>query len=499
MRPDKKLKLMRILLAVSLTALLPLFFLSFSCGDSATGAPPVYLPAPTGGYINTTSPDANGNVMVYGYIYAEGLPVPDAEVAVNNATSGTSQTATADANAFFSVTIGASVGDSLSVSYTDPATGQTSEATTVTVTNETQAMSSTTMIQKDMDIDTNDGLAVIVANDGTNSEIVEINLATGSVQNRATFHSITFERVAVHSGLNYAAVLDTANNRLFWYDLANLADDMAETSNADISADSHDVAVANLEDTPYTTEQMVVVSHDLNINYGFLSIYGISSGATPALVSATTNNCIGHPSDTIYYPNCSGSIDRYTPVAATRLDMVKNAANQAYLAVVVGYDNNGDRSKVVHFVTFFQGGLSANISLDLTLGEYFSELLDAGVDPYDIDWYNDTSALMTDSGGGSLFGLTMSGTDEIDSETLAIGTGIRGVASDSDNSAAYIADQSSDSILKVDMTAFAQSGTTYPAIANPTEIGYYTSGDTRRIGAILTTPESLFKTIDVAQ
>jgi len=494
MKHINRLKIMRMFLAAAFISLLPLLVTATSCG---TDAPPVYLPAPTGGYINSTSPDADGNVMVYGLIYADGLPVSDAEVSVTNSTAGTSATATADTSAYFSLTIAASVGDSLSVSYTDPATGQTSEATEITVTSETLTMSSASMVLRDMSIDTSDGLAVTVANDGTDSEIIEINLETGAPSARATFHNLLFEKIAVHSGLNYAAVLDTTNNRLHWYDLASLSDDMAELSTADIAAQSHDVAVANLEDTPYTTDQMVVVSHDANVR-SILSIYAISSGATPALVSASTNNCIGSPQDTAFYPNCSAA-SAFSPVRATRLAMVKNAANEAYLALVADYDNNGTASKVVQFVTFFQGATGLAITLDLTLGEYFSELLTDGVEPYDITWYNETQALMTDSGGGNLYRLTMSGTDEIDAETLAIGTSIRGVASDSDNNVAFVADQDADAILNVDMTAFDLSGTTWPAILDPTEIGYYISGSTQRLGVILTSPQSLFKTIDVAE
>ncbi len=497
MKHDSKIGFFKVLLVAAIL-LIPVIFTTISgCGGGDTT--PVTLPAPTSGYIDGTAPDQEGNSLVYGFLYAEDELLTDTEVTATNDDTGDTESDTSDATGFFSIMIGASIGDTISVRYIDPVTGQISEPTEIIITDNIQQMTSTAMVPKDVDIDTDDGIAMVVANDGTDSELIGIDLTTGQVTSRTTFHNLLFERIAVQSALDYAAVLDTTADRLYWYDLESLSDDMAETSNADIGAESYDVAVADLDGTPYTTDELIVVSHDQNgVGGGFLSIFGIQTWGTPVIASATTTNCFGQPQDTTYYPNCN-AVSAFTPLRATRLDMVRDSNNRAYLAMIAEYNNAGVESKVVHFVTFFQGGTGAPITLTYTAGTYFSELLDDIIDPYTIAWYDENTALMVDSTNALLHRLTASGTDAIDSRSISVGSQPMGVFGDSGNNRAFVADQTGNVVINIDMTNFLLSGTTYSANLAPTDLVYYEDATNQRVGTNLTSPIPLFESIDVSQ
>lgn len=494
MKTSNGLKIFRIMFVAALALLTPLFATATGCGGGATTSPPVYLPAPTGGYINTTAPDENGNILVFGLVYANSVPVPYAEVSVTNKNTTTVATATADDAAYFSLTIAGSIGDILSIIYTDPESGYTSEATELTVGNSLQAMSSGSMSPYGVAADTASDQSIAVANDGTNSEIIKIDIATGAIDTRAAFSNKKYDRIAVHSGLGFAAVLDTTSGELAWYDLSNLSSDMAATSTADISATPHDVAVADLDATPYTTDDFVVVTHDRNNLYGVVSIFPIVAGSPPTLGAPSTNNCIGDPDDATYYPNCS-ALSAYTPTKAGIADIVRNSNNFAYLAFVEYYDTGTGELPVVHFAHFTQGGIGVGFSFDLTPGNYFSTDLGASVVPYAIRWYTDTVALLTDPTLGVLYRLEESTGTSIASQPLTVGSSPLGVAADSANNRAFVADQAQSSIVGVDMTDFQLSGTTYPALFHPTDITY----DENKLGVVLTIPLPLFKVIDVTQ
>lgn len=102
---------------IQLTALMFLMMfslLSSGCGGSSS-APPITLPAPTGGYIDGTAPDASGNAIVYGYIYDGSEFLAQVTVVVTNKDNNETESTTTDAEAFFSVTIPASIGDEIGV------------------------------------------------------------------------------------------------------------------------------------------------------------------------------------------------------------------------------------------------------------------------------------------------------------------------------------------------------------------------------------------------
>lgn len=505
MKTDHGLKIMRALLVTAFFLLIPLLYVAAGCG-STTDTTPIPIPAPTGGYINGTAPGTDGKIIVYGYIYVAGAPLPNVTVTVTNTSIDSSinpglkagispaisVTTTTDANGSFSTTIRASVGDNINIQYTDSATGRLSDATSTTVNNDTQPMSSTTMVPYDVDLDKDDSYAVIVANDGTNSEIIEINLATGAVVTRATFTAVTFDKVAVHSTLNHAAVLDTTNLMFYWYDLANLADDMTPTASATISTTPYDVAVVALDNNitnPYSAYDMIFVSHDINAAYGYLTAWAIYSNAT--LAAPNTDLSINHPSDDAAFPVAcdAGSNPTCTGLSATNISLIQTAANQALLAIMAQFAN-GD--KVTYFETPYINLAGPTVELELSLTSLATATSTAW-DPYDLIWYQENTALMTDSTNGSLIALDKSGTN-ITASTLAVGTLPRGVYPDATNNRAFVADQTGNSVFNINMTNFTLSGTSYTANYAPTELVY----DSNKIGVILTNPDA-FRTIDITE
>lgn len=497
MKPMPNLKIMRMLLVAAFISLLPLLIYATGCGGSSPTPTPISIPAPTGGYINSTAP-SEGKIFVYGYIYVEDEPLPNIDVLVTNtSTSGTAST-TADENAYFSTEIEASVGDSINVQYQDPATGNMSDPSSFTTADKAQPMPTSGMIQQDVDVDTNEGYAYIVANDGTDSQIIQIDLATGSLAGQSPIYTdATFDKIAVHSGINYAAILDTgaASNQLYWCDLTDVT---GTCSRYDISNTPYDVAVSNLNDTPAPpTDDMVVVSREYS-NWGLLDIFSIPDSAPATLNSSTTQNCISHPDDTPY-PWCSAAMT-VTPLRATLLSITKDSSNRARLALAAEYNEAGTTDVVVHYIYFSQLGNNISIAVPSPgTATYPASLeLAAGINPYAIAWYAEGTALATDSVGGNLIMLEESG-GTISSQSLAVGTGPKGVAGDSDNNRAFVADEGQDSVLTIDMTNFELSGTEYDAHYQPTELTYYGGASTGKIGVILTSPEQLFLIIDVSQ
>lgn len=486
---------MRVALAVIFFAMQPLVATMFGCGSSIV-APPITLPAPTGGYMNTTAPDANGNVLVYGYIYSESKAMPGVDVDVTNATTSTAASTTTDVNAYFLVSIAASVGDNLKVKYTDPATGEESAETDMPVSNSRQPMSSATTLVHDVDYDSGTGYAVIVANDGTNSQIIEVNPSNGAIVVRASFSNVLFDKVSVHGGFNYAAVLDTTSNTLYWYDLANLADNMTPGDWITLNDEVHDVAVADLDDTPLTTSDLIVVSHDYNAtNMSFLTTYVIASGGSSFF--AGTAGCIPYPTD-IFYPTCSAANDPALS-RVTKIDFVKTADNWARLAMVAEYSG----AKAAHFVSFTQIGNNALINTGASPGtaKYpHSAAIDASLDPYAIEWYNENIALMTNSATNALYKLDASTVGTLDvSSPLTVGIKPRGIATDSAGTRAFVANEDDNNVVNVNMASFALTGTSYTANYSPTHVIYYRDSATKKIGVALSEPEPMFGTIDITE
>ncbi|MFH1874138.1 MAG: hypothetical protein ABH859_03010 [Pseudomonadota bacterium] len=510
---------------ITMVTILPLCIVAVSnCGGGAgsgggtTGSSPISLPAPTAGYITVTSPDASGKSLVYGYIYANNLPVGNATVKVTNTTAAaqanlagkslkaageTLVTTTTDTTGYFSTSINANLNDTITVTYIDPGTGEESEAYSTTVNSNNQVLSSSsTMIPQDVAMDWDNGLAVIVANDGTNSEIIEINMATGLVYQRASFAGVLFDRIAVHSSFDHAAILDTTNDTLHWYDLAALADNIAATSSDAFEIDIHDVAIAELADVPLTTADFVAVAHDFETeNFGFLDIYEINSGAPYSLNDPTRSNCLPTPDDEDY-PNCSLTSDPM-PVRATKLDIIQTTLNYAKMVLFAEYAG-GER--VVHFAHFrsFIGAPLISFELrdpDSTLFPRSGDL-DPEISPFDLSWYNDDLALMTDNNGTDLIMLAETNTTlgpRIEATGLEVGTAPQGIATNPAGNEIYIADNSANSIVNVDMITSSLTTTSYTANVAPTQIVYYPTTTGGILGVIVTNPVPIFKTINITE
>ncbi len=508
---------------------LPLFILSISnCGGGAgagggsAGSTPISLPAPTGGYITVTSPDASGKSLVYGYIYdSNDQPVANTTVNVTNTTAAaqaslagkslkadgnTTVNTTTDDSGYFSTSIDASLDDTISVTYIDPDTGEESEAFTTNVTGENQLLSdSSTMLPKDVALDLDDGYAVIVANDGTNSEILEIDMTTGEVHQRATFSEQLFDKIAVHSSFDHAAVLDTTNNTLHWYDLANLANDMDPTSSSGFTYNIHDVAIAELDLTIADTPDLLVVSHDFNeLDTGIIDIYEIDADSPYTLGTVTKDNCLSHPDDPEGYPTCSDGSD-IPPLRATKLSMIETTLSYAKLVVVAEYLGGSKAIHFAHFRTWAGAAAGTNFYVRDAASAKFPRGgdLSSSVSPVSLEWYDDDLALITDSAGQNLIMLTESNSaadgPSVETSTLEVGMSPKGIAVNSSQDTIYIADNSANSIVDVDASSLNLSGTSQSADLGPTQLVYYPTSDGGVLGVILTDPKPIFKIIDLSQ
>lgn len=468
------------------------------------GPSPIPIPAPTGGYINGTAPDVNGKAFVYGFIEVDGIMLCDVTLIITNEDTGEAVTVVTDANGFFSASINASAGDIIKVRYTDPATGEESEAASIAITSGIQPMSSNTMIPMDVDLDEDDGLAVIVANDGTNSEIIEIDMVTGEVHARATFAGKTFDKIAVHSGLDHAAVLDTGSRMLYWYDLANLADDMTAAGWDNFTTAPHDVAVIDLDNTrPSTPFDFIAVANDLNTShpdyYGYITTFAINNNELHTLAYPRTTDSINSPKDQTSYGSICSAYSKPACVRATNVSLIETESGQVWMAIVAVYAN-GD--KAVHFARTHQYDdpiAGPTIYLEVTLASLHGTVLTAGVDPADLAWYDDDVALLTDTAGGNLIRLTASGVNDIDADSLPIGNYPMGLSADAAGSRAFVAAYTANSIVNIDMAGFQLSGTSYAASYKPTDLVYYQEGSVEKLGVILTEPLPMFQTIDVSQ
>lgn len=479
------MKLSRLLIIVTVT----LACLT-GCGSST---PPIAIPAPTGGYINTTAPDSEGKVLVYGYIVANSQPQALIGVTVTNTTTSATSAATTDVNAYFEANIAASVGHSLNVTYTD-SSGQTSQATAFTVSDENQRI---TMTPYDVALGVFD-YAYVVANDGVDSEIVEVNLTSGKVIREFTFAGKLFDKIAIASFINYGAILDSTNKTLYWYDFGNLASEMAATSTKTFTTTPNDVALVELDTSPFVTDGMVVVSHDVNAGGGVLTTFPTDITVTPVTLGVeTSTNCIGYPTDA-NYPNCPGTT--YDAVGASRIGLIRTVNNSAHLAIVVYYSDGTDNQSAVHYVYFSQAGTGLSITFRLTAPPTYSSLsLDNNESPYAVSWYTDDVSLMTDTTNNTLIRLEETA-GVLGSQTITL-EGPRGVFASSDKGHAYVADQGTEHTIRViDMSNFTLDSTSYAANYGPTELTQYYDVTTgaESLGVILTSPTSLFRTINIS-
>lgn len=512
MKTKQKIKVLKIIVAAMLIVSFSIFAAGCSSSatsdtaggmDGLTGAPPISIPAPTGGHIGATAPGANGKSLVFGHLYKEDTPLGNVDVTVTNQNTSDSATAVTDDSAYFSVDIPASKGDVLGVTYTDPISGEESEALEITVTDEIQPMSSVNMIPKDVALDKDDGIAVLVANDGTNSEIVEIDMTTGAHHARATFANKTFDKIAIHSGLNFAAILDAGNNMLYWYDLADLSNDMTPAGWDNFYTTPHDVAIVDLDNTDSSTPfDFIVVSNDLDTraySYGFVTTYAINNNEAHTLAYPRTQDSINSPESPDGYGSHCYSYSRPACVRATHVSLIDSADNRGWLAVTAEYS---DGTKAVHFALTSQYKdpvLGPTISLEVTRASLHGTVIATGAEPDDLVWYEDDTALLADSTNKTLTRLDAAEYNDITGQNLSVGTRPMGVYPDAENDRAFVADEGANKIFDVAMTDLELSETSFTANYAPTKLVYYSEGSLEKIGVIITSPEPLFQTIDVSQ
>ncbi len=214
--------------------LLALLFLLNSCG-SATGAPPVSIPAPAPAKIRVTSPNDDGLVTVTG---SAGAVSANTTVRVTNVTaSGTAsldrflefvvRTAwaqaattvetTAAADGSFSVQIAASVGDSLRIVVIDPTTGEESDPLDVTTPSNTPPL---TFSPSAITVDgSGNGYAVGVL-EGQGIAAV-INLATNTVTSTFNIEVTDPQAAAYDPGDNELLIADPTNDTVLFVDLTD--------------------------------------------------------------------------------------------------------------------------------------------------------------------------------------------------------------------------------------------------------------------------------------
>lgn len=465
------------------------------CGSSTgTGTSPISIPAPTGGYLTASAPNPDGKSLVYGYIIVSDTRIPNVEVAVRNPTSSDSATATTNDEAFFSTLVSASLGDTIYVKYKDSDTDRWSEEATVTVDNETQPMSSAGMVPYDIALGSG-GLAYVVGNDGTDSEIAELDLVNKTVSNRAIFTNTTFDKVASHSGIDHIAVLDTAGDMLYWFDTETLEDDVSAVSEFGIT-DPTDVAIADLSPDATIDDVVMVSVQSTTVSLRFYTIDPDND-----TLSSTGTFCFAHPDDAAgdSIVACSPG---YTvqPTQTTTVSAIVTTTDAARVSLITEY---GDGSTAYHWGLLTSTAPPAiTVATDAgSLARSFSIEFETDDDPNKIEWYNQTNALVTDSTNGNLMFLEEEcpAACNIDRMETTAGTQPVGIVSDSDNNRAFVADEAGDNILGVDLTGgtVALSGDNLTAQVGPTEMVYYESDGSGVLGVVLPA-STVMKIIDAS-
>lgn len=146
-----------------------LLALTASChGGSAT--PPASIPAPVSGLISISSPNAEGLVRITG---TPGAVEDNAEIEVNNRTTGNSASTEAESDGSFEAEIAASIGDSLEILQT--VDGETSNASTQDVPANAPVVEETPV---DAIVLSNRDKGLVGTTDGANSFLYLFDLST---------------------------------------------------------------------------------------------------------------------------------------------------------------------------------------------------------------------------------------------------------------------------------------------------------------------------------
>lgn len=445
-----------------------------NCGKS-TGAPPVVLPAPTAGNITVTAPDADGNVRVIG---ETGAVAANAEVTVTNlsrplsivvraASSCLSATTTADADGAFEAEIAASVGDTITVSYVDPATNEESEALETTVPADVIPTGAKEFNIYDAALGAG-ATAYIVSNDGTNSEITVVNMVSKETT-RYQFAGKLFDLIAVSAGIGYAAVIDSTNGNLYWYNLARLSDDATPIS----VTNPTNVSIADYSGNELFSGVVLVTREDSSLSISFFSI--VSSDNS---LREYESRCFGIPEEGTTPHSCG---ERSPHVKTIGADMYDTGGGSAEGLAIATYE---DGSWYYHW--FYLPPM--NSEYQLMDGESgYSAPLTGAQSPSSVR-ISDSIGVVTDSLNNTLYKLSWVD-DALTPTSITVGSSPMDVAVDTANYRAFVSNAGDDTISVVDIENATVSSTTIEAKFAPGALVYDSTKNL--LGVVLTGSNAL--------
>lgn len=459
---------------------------NYGCGGSNPAAPAV-------GYLKASSADTDGNILVYGKIFVGDMPLANTAVLVTNRTSGRTSETTANADAFFSTTVKASSGNTINVQYYGTTQGQYSIATMVPIDADLHPLSSG-MTPIDVDIGEGDGFAYVLAGDGTNSQLIEVDLITGLIKRTRTFSNIVYDGIGVHHSINHVALLATgaSSNNLAW---CGLADFSADCTLYTTPSAAKDMTIFDRDNSDPGELDMLFISRDYDeTTGGYITAYPILS--TNELGTPTNNLSIQHPTGAGWPGPCTGaSSPTCVGAKAVDLDLVETAANDAKIAIIVEFAN-GDH--VLYFNKAYMNS-SQQILFTSSLETLSTRILDPARSIYEMIWYDEGQLLMTDSTNGQLLDYKTSGwASDIEESVLSVGTTPTCFHPDAANNRVFIANSGTNEIVKVDMPAFQLSGTSYQALYTPDDVVGYSNNSHDHLSVLITNAPSLLM-IDVVQ
>lgn len=410
-----------------------------ACG-SASGAPPLSIPAPAPAKIRVTSPDDNGLVTVTGS--ADAVPGNNIVRVTNLTASGmtplklvleffirsawaqavTEVETTAAADGSFSLQIGAAVGDTLRLIFIDPSTGEESDPTDFTVPENSPPIAfSPAAITVD-----GSGMAYAVGSSAGSGIASVIDLELNSIV--STFDLMTNDPQAVDFDPtdNKLVIVDPTNDLVLFVDLL---DPTIQTS----------VAV---------------------------------DGAQSVAVDTTTNRAI------VGTTNATNSIVLINLATETIFASapITNADNPA--AAYLGspaVDASGSNAAIV---SLFDDGSSQITAKDLTVPAFTNFEVVADSSLQGVALFGTNQAIAVDASNNRVLFADLTGASSVSS--LTVGSAPRHVAVDATDNEALVTNFDDHTVSIINLSSRTVTDTADVGI-NPTGIAHFSPGDSAAV------------------
>jgi YVTN family beta-propeller protein len=419
----------------SLAILLILAVFLEACG-SASGAPPLSIPAPAPAKIRVTSPSDDGTVTVTGS--ADAVPGNNIVRATNLTASGmtplklalelfirsawaqvtTEVETTAAADGSFSLEIGAAVGDTLRLIFIDPSTNEESDPTDFTVPENSPPIAfSPAAITVD-----GAGMAYAVGSSGGSGIATVIDLELNSVV--STFDLMTNDPQAID--------FDPTNNKLV---IADPTNDL--------------VLFVNLIDPSLQTTVAV-------------------DGAQSVAVDTTTNRAI------VGTTNATNSVVLINLATETIFasGTITNADNPAAAYLGSPAVDAGGGNAVI--VSLFDDGSSQITAKDLTVPAFTNFEVIADSSLQGVALFGTNQAIAVDAGNNRLLFADLTGASTVN--PLTVGSSPRHVAVDTTDNEALVTNFDDHTVSVIDLSSREVADTVEAGI-NPEGIVHFSSGN----------------------